>query len=60
VLFYSLQLLSQTFPILRPSEHYVINVSRSACKVFIILVESKLHLNFLDGFLKHHLIGKFI
>ena len=56
MLFYSLQLLSQTFPILIPSEHYVIDVSRSACKVFIILVECKLHLNFLDGFLKHHLI----
>ena len=28
--------------------------------MFIILVESKLHLNFLDGFFKHFLIRKFM
>ena len=59
-LFYSLQLLSETLPTLRPTEHYVINVHRSSCKVHIILVEWKLHLNFLDGFLKHRLIRKFM
>ena len=60
MLFYSLQLLSETLPTLRPTEHYVINVHRSSCKVHIILVEWKLHLNFLDGFLKHRLIRKFM
>jgi hypothetical protein len=29
-------------------------------EVLIILVECKLNLNFLDGFLKHHLIGNFM
>jgi hypothetical protein len=39
VLFCSLQLLSETFPTLRPIKHYTINVHRSSCKVFVILVE---------------------
>jgi len=56
VLFYSLQLLSQIFPILRPIRHYVVNVSRLSCKVPIILFECKWHLNILDGFSKHRLI----
>jgi hypothetical protein len=60
VLFYSLHLLSETFPFLRPYEHYVNNVHRSSCTVPVILVECKLHLNFLDGFLKHDLIRKFM
>ena len=60
VFVYSLQLLSETFPILRRIKHCVINVYRSSCKVPIILVEWYLILNFLDGFLKHRLIRKFI
>jgi len=60
VLFYSLQLLSETFPILRPIKHYVINVHISSCKVPIILVGCKLNWNFLAWFFKHRLLWNFI
>ena len=56
MLLHSLQLLPETFPILIPIQHYVINLHRSLCKVPIILVECKLNLNFLDEFLKYRLI----
>jgi hypothetical protein len=35
VLFYSLILLSETFPILIPTEHYVNNVHKSSCTVLL-------------------------
>jgi len=54
------KLLSETLPILTPIVHFVKNVHRCSCKVSIILVECKLHLNSLDGFLKHRLIRKFM
>jgi len=60
VLFYSLEILTETFPILRPNKHYVINLYWSSCKVPIILVECKLNWNFLDGYLKHRLIRNFM
>jgi hypothetical protein len=60
VLFYSLEILTETFPILRTIKHNVINVHRSSCKVPIILVECKLNLNFLGVFLKHCVIRNFM
>ena len=60
MLFYSLEMLKETFPILSPIEPYVINIYRSSCKVPIIMFECKLNLNFLDGFLKHFLVRNFM
>jgi hypothetical protein len=54
VLFFTI--LSETFPILRRIEQYVINVHISSCKVPILLFECELNLDFLAGFLKHHLM----
>jgi hypothetical protein len=60
VLFYSLEILTETFPILSPVEPYIINVHISTCKVPIILVECKLNFKFLDLFLKHYPIRNFM
>jgi len=50
VLFYSLEILTETFPILSPIEPYVINVNGSSFKVPIIMFECKMNLNFSTDF----------
>jgi len=54
VFWFSLQLLSETFLILRRIERDVIkNVCGSSCKVLFFLVRFSWNLNFLDGFSKN-------
>jgi len=53
VFWFSLQLFSETFLVLRRIERdMIINVHRSACKVPVILVSIRLNWNFLDVFSK--------
>ena len=52
VLWFSLQLLSETFLILRRIQRYIIHVHRSSRKVPAIIVRFKGHLHFLERFLK--------
>jgi len=57
---FSLQLLSETFPILRIIERVIINVHTSTCKVPVILGGFRRNLNFLDKVLKNPQISSFI
>jgi len=53
VFWFSLQLLSETFLIIRRNERdMIVNVYRSACKVPVILVRLLWNFNFLDRFSK--------
>ena len=58
---YSLQLLSETFLILRRVEWViVINVLRSACKISVVIVRFYWNLNFIDRFLKNTEISNLV
>jgi hypothetical protein len=61
VFWFSLQLLSETFLILRGTERdMIINLLRASCKVPVILVRFQWNMNFLDRFSKNTQISSFI
>jgi hypothetical protein len=61
VFWFSLQLLFETFLFLRRSEwDAVINVHRSSCKAFVILVTLQWNLKFLDRFSKNPQVQNFM
>jgi hypothetical protein len=60
VFWFSLQLLSETFLILRKIQRDIINVHRSSPKVPVILVRFYWNLNFLDRVLKNAEISNFM
>ena len=59
VFWFSLQLLSETFPILRTERGMIKNVYRSSCTVPVILVKILWNLNFLDRFSTNTRISNF-
>ena len=59
VFWFSVQLLSEIFPILGIQRHIIINASRSSCKISVILVRFCLNFNILDRFSKKKTYLKF-
>jgi hypothetical protein len=59
VFWFSLQLLSETFPILKRNERDMIKIRWFSCKVPFILVRFLWHLHFLNGFSKNPQVSNF-